>query len=212
MWYFSSGTTVSNCTNVFTDYNYWNSLISRIRLIKIKLYCIRTQFFSFAVVAGDFKVNIWMWYFSSGTTVSNCTFFTFTNQTKTSNHPTIYQFINIRCMFTHNIYKLTFWKNRIIFSTDKMFCFKRMYNWIQWCHLKNTTFIYIPSSWKPYPKICVYIFEVQKIYPFIYYSVIGDPFIYYSVIHLVVIITDDRSSVNVGIMIIPLEIVTDFHH
>jgi hypothetical protein len=31
-----------------------------------------------------------MWYFLSGTTVSNCTFFTFTNQTKTSNHPFIY--------------------------------------------------------------------------------------------------------------------------
>jgi hypothetical protein len=27
-------------------------------------------------------------------------------------------------MFMHNIYKLTFWKNRIIFSTDKMFYFK----------------------------------------------------------------------------------------
>jgi hypothetical protein len=108
------------------------------------------------------RVYIWMGYFSSGTTVSNCRFFTFTNQTETLvfwstkisspflwqvgvllcdcytmkiNHPTIYQFINIRCTFTHNIYKLTFWKNRIIFSTDKMFYFKITSDYSKWKQL-----------------------------------------------------------------------------
>jgi len=49
--------------SVFTDYNYSNSLISRVCLTKvescIKLYCkgtLTTIFFSIAVVAGDIKI------------------------------------------------------------------------------------------------------------------------------------------------------------
>jgi len=60
-----------------------------------------------------------------------------------------------------------------------------------WCSRCSLKYWNIPSAWKPYPVI----FEVRKLYAFIYYSVICDPFIYRlkskinthkSIVHIVV--------------------------